>query len=170
MNNNIKDWDEILFTGVQIQYYFIDPRRLWYFSKGITMEHNSELVEIGKIITSESYKRERKEIQIGRIKIDFYRKNLEIHEIKKSSKFKTASRWQLIYYLWVLKNFGVECKGILNFPKERKMEKVFLTPEIEQKILNILEEIKKIIELPTPPHTKISEKLKTSSYYELFMA
>lgn len=170
MNNNIKDWDEILFTGVQIQYYFIDPRRLWYFSKGITMEHNSELVEIGKIITSESYKRERKEIQIGRIKIDFYRKNLEIHEVKKSSKFKTASRWQLIYYLWVLKNFGVECKGILNFPKERKTEKVFLTPEIEQKILNILEEIKKIIELPTPPHTKISEKLKTSAYYELFMA
>ncbi|MEM3473831.1 MAG: Dna2/Cas4 domain-containing protein, partial [archaeon] len=97
MNNNIKDWDEILFTGVQIQYYFIDPRRLWYFSKGITMEHNSELVEIGKIITNEFYKRDKKEIQIGRIKIDFYKKNLEIHEVKKSSKFIEASRWQLIY-------------------------------------------------------------------------
>lgn len=170
INEKVLDFEKVEFTGLQIYYYFIDPRRLWYFSKGITMEHNSELVEIGKIITSESYKRERKEIQIGRIKIDFYRKNLEIHEVKKSSKFKTASRWQLIYYLWVLKNFGVECKGILNFPKERKTEKVFLTPEIEEKLLKILEEIKKIIELPAPPRTKISEKLKTSSYYELFSA
>jgi len=166
----IKDLDEIVFTGVQVNYYFIDHRVLWYFSKGITMEHNSELVEIGKIITSEYYKRDKKEIQIGRIKIDFYRKNLEIHEVKKSSKFIEASRWQLIYYLYVLKKLGVECKGILNFPKERKTEEIFLDEEKEKKIEEILQDIKKIVNLPKPPITKQSQKIKKSSYYEFFMA
>lgn len=166
----ILDFENIEFTGLQIYYYFIDPRRLWYFSKGITMEHNSELVEIGKIITSESYKRDKKEIQIGRIKIDFYRKNLEIHEVKKSSKFIEASRWQLIYYLYVLKKLGAECKGVLNFPKERKTEEVFLDEEKEKKIEEILEDIKKIVNLPKPPITKQSQRIKNSSYYEFFMA
>lgn len=168
--NDIKHIDEILFTGVQVQYYFIDHRMLWYFSRGITMEHNSELVEIGKIITNEFYKRDKKEIQIGRIKIDFYKKNLEIHEVKKSSKFIEASRWQLIYYLYVLKKSGVECKGVLNFPKERKTEEVFLDEEKEKKMEEILKDIKKIVNLHTPPITKQSQKLKKSSYYELFMA
>lgn len=166
----MKSWDEIIFTGTQIYYYFIDFKRLWYFSKGILMEHNSDLVKIGKIVSEETFKRNKKEIQIGRIKIDFYRKNLEIHEVKKSSKFKEASKWQLIYYLYVLKKLGVNCKGILNFPTERRIEKVYLTPELEEKMEKILNEIKTIVSLPKPPKTKESQKIKKSSYWELFMA
>lgn len=170
LKNKIENWDEILFTGVQIQYFIIDPRRLWYFSKGITMENNSDLVEIGRVISEESYRWERKEIQIGRIKIDFFRKTLEIHEVKKSSKFKEAARWQLLYYLYVLKKLGVKCQGILNFPKEKRIEKLILDQDKETKLEMILKEIKKIVHQVTPPKTKQSEKLKTSSYYELFMA
>lgn len=162
--------DQIYFSGIQVYYYFVDPKRLWYFSHYITMEHNSDLVEIGRIIVSEFYKREKKEIQIGRIKIDFIKRSLEVHEVKKSSKFKEASRWQLIYYLWVLKNLGVNCTGILNFPKERKIEKINLTPEMEKKLLEILNDIKIIVELPKPPNTYLSSRLKNSPYFELFMA
>lgn len=164
------NFENLEYTGIQIYYFLIDPRRLWYFSHGITMEHESDLVEMGRIITEEAYKREKKEIQIGRIKIDFYRKSLEIHEVKKSSKFKEASRWQLLYYLYVLKKLGIKCKGILHFPTERKTEKVLLEQETEAKLEKILVEIDKIVKLPLPPKTKQSEKIKKSSYWQLFMA
>jgi CRISPR-associated exonuclease Cas4 len=166
----IESWDKIVFTGTQVYYYIIDPKRLWYFSKGITMEHKSDLVEIGRIISRESFKRDKKEIQIGRIKIDFYRKSLEIHEVKKSLKFKDASKWQLIYYLYVLKKLGINCKGVLNFPKEKRIEKIELTPYLERRMEEILKDIERIVKLPKPPKTKQSEKIKKASYWELFMA
>lgn len=170
MKELLIDFEKIVITGVQVQYYFINPKQLWYFSKGITMEHESDLVAIGKLISQESFIKDKKEIQVGRIKIDFYRKKLEIHEVKKSSKFKEASRWQLIYYLYVLKKFGVNCIGILHFHKEKKTEKVLLTPEREKRIVEILRNIEKIIKLPKPPQTIQSERIKKSSYYEFFMA
>lgn len=164
------DFQMIGITGVFVQYYLIDTRRLWYFSHGITLEQESDLVEIGKMISEESYKRDKKELQIGRIKIDFYRKSLEIHEVKKSSKFKEASRWQLLYYLYVLKQQGVIVTGVLNFPKEKRVEKIELTEEDEQKLQEMLIDIQRIITLPNPPYTKQSEKITRTPYYELFMA
>lgn len=170
MENFYESLNSITFTGTQVYYYKIDHRRLWYFSHHITFEHESDLVKIGRIITKESFKREKKEILIGRIKIDFYRKNLEIHEVKKSSKFKEASKWQLIYYLYVLRKLGINCKGVLSFPKERKREIVILTRDLERKMEKILENIQRIVNLPSPPKTKQSERLKKAAYYEFFMA
>lgn len=170
MNNRLGILEEIVITGVQVGYYFINLRQLWYFSKGITMEHESELVNIGKIISKESFRRDKKEILIGRIRIDYYRKKLEIHEIKKSSKFKEASRWQLIYYLYVLKKLGINCKGILHFPRERRVERIFLNPENEKKLVEILKDIDRVIHLPRPPIDDRSKLIRRSSYYELFMS
>ena len=36
-------------TGVMVNYYFVCKRKLWYFVKNLDMEHNSELVGMGKI-------------------------------------------------------------------------------------------------------------------------
>jgi CRISPR-associated exonuclease Cas4 len=163
-------WDKIVYTGVQVQYYFIDKKKLWYFSHYITFEKESELVKLGQLISRYFYKREKKELQIGRIKVDFYRRKMEIHEVKKSSKFKEASRWQLIYYLYVLKKLNVNCIGILHFPLERKTEKIVLNPELELKMEEILNDIKRIITLDKPPETEESFRLKKSAYYEFFMA
>jgi CRISPR-associated exonuclease Cas4 len=163
-------WNKIIYTGVQVQYYFIDKKKLWYFSHYISFEEGSELVRSGKLISKYFYKREKKELQIGRIKIDFYRKKMEIHEVKKSSKFKEASRWQLIYYLYILKKLNVNCIGILHFPLERKTEKIILNAELESKMEEILDDIKRVISLDIPPDTEESFKLKKSAYYEFFMA
>jgi CRISPR-associated exonuclease Cas4 len=163
-------WDKIVYTGVQVQYYFIDKKKLWYFSNYITFEKESELVKLGQLISRYFYKREKKELQIGRIKVDFYRRKMEVHEVKKSSKFKEASRWQLIYYLYVLKKLNVNCIGILHFPLERKKEKIVLNPELELRMEEILNDIKRIITLDKPPETEESFRLKKSAYYEFFMA
>ena len=43
-------------------YYHICPRKIWYTANGISMESESENVQIGHLIDSNSYERERKHI------------------------------------------------------------------------------------------------------------
>ena len=73
------------FTGTQINYYFICRRKLWFFSKYLPMESNSDAVLVGKVLHEDSYKRKAKEFMIDdKIVIDFIEKDGIINEIKKS--------------------------------------------------------------------------------------
>lgn len=156
-------------TGVMVYYYFVCKRKLWYFSNNLNMEFNSELVGIGKLIDETSYGRERKHILIDEsINIDFLKDWKVIHEVKKSKKMDEASKWQLKYYMWVLKNKGVEIeKGILDYPLLRKREEIFLNEEDEEELKNITEDIKSIISSKLPLDTLDKNICKKCSYYEL---
>ena len=71
--------------GIEVSYYIICRRKLWLFSNFIQFERYSDFVEIGKIISEESFKRERfKEIEIESVKIDFLKFGDEIivNEVK----------------------------------------------------------------------------------------
>ena len=105
-------------TGIMVYYYFVCKRKLWFFSSDLNMESTSELVGIGKLVDQMSYGRERKHILIDEsINIDFLKDWKIVHEVKKSRKMDEASKWQLKYYMWVLKNKGLEIeKGILDYP------------------------------------------------------
>ncbi|WP_286317289.1 Dna2/Cas4 domain-containing protein, partial [Romboutsia ilealis] len=48
------DIEDLKVQGVKINYYYICKRKLWLFSKGITMEQNSSRVESGKIVHENS--------------------------------------------------------------------------------------------------------------------
>ena len=75
--------------GVMVYYYFVCKRKLWFFTNGITLEQDNELVGIGKLIDETSYKREKKHILIDEnISIDFLRDWKVIHEVKKSRKIE----------------------------------------------------------------------------------
>lgn len=156
-------------TGVMVYYYFVCKRKLWYFSKGINMEFNSELVGMGKLIDENSYGREKKSILINEIiNIDFLKDWKVIHEVKKSRKIDIASKWQLKYYIWVLRNNGVDIeKGILDYPVLRKREEIYLTKEDEEELLFILDDIQNIIELDMPPEIIGKKTCKKCAYYEL---
>lgn len=52
-------------TGMQIYYYYVCKRKLWYFVNGLTMESENENVKIGKIVDETSYKNEKKHILIN---------------------------------------------------------------------------------------------------------
>lgn len=156
-------------TGVMVYYYFVCKRKLWFFINDMTMEHSSDLVSMGKIIDETSYSREKKNILIDEtINIDFLKDWKVIHEVKKSRKIEEASKWQIRYYMWVLKHKGVAIeKGILDYPLLRKRENVFLEEEDEKQIEEILEEIQRIANLKLPPD-KISKSVcKKCAYYEL---
>ncbi len=154
-------------TGVEISYYFICKKKLWLFSHNIQMEHTSEAVQIGAKIHEDSYKRKRKEITLGRIKLDFIEpgKGL-IHEVKKSKAVENAHLWQLKYYLYKLKQLGLDFNGKIDYPLIRRTENVYFEESDKTYINNILKEIESIKCLNSPPEGERSGICKKCSYYE----
>jgi CRISPR-associated exonuclease Cas4 len=160
--------DKIEITATQINYYFVCERKLWYFSHQLNLESTSELVEIGKIIHETSYEREKKEIEIGPIKIDFIGSDGVVREIKKSSKMESAHIWQLKYYLYYLNNLGVpNLKGEIVYPKQKQKTKVVLTEKDKKDIEEILESIEMIVSNTEVPPVINKVRCKKCSYYEL---
>ena len=159
----------IRFTGTQINYYFLCRKKLWYFTKNIEMEQNSDAVYLGKLIHETSYDRENKEIDIdGTIKIDFIGKDRVIHEVKKSDKVEEPHIWQLKYYLWYLKQKGMDgVTGKINYPKLRKTLDVFLEPGDDEKIQAILKDIKGIVDAELPPPIQRMRMCKRCSYNDI---
>lgn len=156
-------------TGVMIYYYFVCKRKLWYFSNDLNMEFNSELVGVGKLIDETSYSREKKNILIDEtISIDFLKDWKIVHEVKKSRKIDEAAKWQLKYYMWILKNKGVDIeKGILDYPLLRKREEIILNEQDQLEIESIIEDIEKIISSKLPPNITKKGICKKCAYYEL---
>jgi CRISPR-associated exonuclease Cas4 len=167
---------EMLIGGVKVNYFFHCKTQLWLFSHFITQEQESELVILGKIIEGISFKEIKiKNILIDRkISIDFLRskEGLILYDVKKSSKFKIAHFYQLVYYLWYLKTIkGLEkIKGIIEYPKERKKIEVILTPEKENEVRSILKQIHYITSLPKPPEPIYKNYCRKCAYFEFCFA
>jgi CRISPR-associated exonuclease Cas4 len=162
-------------TGTHINYYFSCHRQLWLFANNIQMEHTSDSVYEGKLIHETSYPQRStryEEIEIGGIKIDFYdAKNKTIHEIKKSPKLREAHIWQLKYYIYVFNEMGVDgVTGILEYPKERKTEEVYLSSIDIDRIIEIEIEIKKIINSENAPNKIQKTRCNNCSYYDFCFA
>ncbi|MBZ4655790.1 MAG: CRISPR-associated protein Cas4 [Thermoanaerobacter sp.] len=162
MDNNI------IITGTKIAYYNICHRKLWFFSKNISMEHTSELVEIGKTIHENSYKRKKKEIELEGIKIDFFDKNKGIiHEVKKSKQIEKSHIWQLKFYLLHFKKIGLELTGVINYPLLRRTQKIELLNTDEEEIAKIMNHIIDIVSCDRPPEIIKKPYCKKCSYFEL---
>jgi len=172
LNNTMQLLDQkAIFTGTQINYYLICPTKLWLFSRFTTMEQNSDLVNLGKILQETSFYQIKKNIVVDqKISIDFIKKGdkLIIHEIKKSEKLEKAHIFQLLYYLYYLKyEKGIEnTEGVINYPLKRKIVKVLLTPEKEFELEEIFKKIKEILLLNKPPAPKKKKYCRKCSYYD----
>lgn len=154
-------------TGTQVNYYFVCKRKLWLFSRGITMEKHHENVEIGNFIHNNYYNRNKKEIQIGPVKVDFFNNNFEIvHEVKKTSKLEDATIWQLKYYLFYLKKYGIIATGQVHIPEEKKRIEIKLTEEDEYKLFDICGEIENILNSSKAPDKLASGICRKCAYYE----
>lgn len=158
-------------TGTHINYFLICPRKLWLFANTIQMEHGNDMVTEGKLIHETTYPQRSskyEEIAIDGIKIDYYNaKDKIIHEIKKSAKLHQAHIWQVKYYIYVLEKNGIKgVSGILEYPKERKTEEVFLSSIDIEQINEIKTEIVKIINSETVPDKIKKTRCKNCSYYD----
>jgi CRISPR-associated exonuclease Cas4 len=138
-------------------------------AREIHPDQEDPFIEIGRILSEESYKREKKNIYLEGMIIDVMKvKDGEviIGEVKKSSRFEKAAKMQLSFYLLKLKKMGIEAKGELLFPREKKKVEVILTDEIENELKIAEEKIKSIINLDKPPEAKKIKFCKNCAYEE----
>ncbi|MGB9774570.1 MAG: CRISPR-associated protein Cas4 [Bacteroidota bacterium] len=167
---NFTDLKPPHYTGTQVNYFYVCKRKLWFFSNQIELESESDSVLLGKILHNYSYERERKEIELDSIKIDWLdlHDNI-IHEVKKSDSVEQAHEAQVLYYIYYLKKLGVEgVRGEIDYPKLRKRVQVELTTEKEAEIEETLKKIEDIVRLPCPPPIELKRSFcKTCSYFQL---
>lgn len=166
-------------TATLINLFRVCKRECWLHANGINMEQTSDLVADGKVIEEESYlQRSDKYTQIELSyqlngislsgKIDFYdTKNKIVHETKRSNKVEDAHIWQVKFYLWLLKLNDVEAeKGIIEYPKMRERETVFLEEEDILYLEKTVLEIKSLLEGDVCPPVINARICKSCSYYE----
>lgn len=127
-------------------------------------------VKIGKAIHEEkAADKSNSEIAIDNIRLDKLTKEY-LTEVKKSDADVEAAKWQLLYYLKVLKNKGIVRKGELEFVEKNKSDKkvmiLELTEELENELDGYVNEIQELIASDKPPEILNSSKCKKCAYYE----
>lgn len=139
----------------------------------INPEQENPLLELGRLIHDDAYPHEKKGFETAGIKIDLMKKGKErtiIGEVKKSSRFMKSSTMQLAYYLFRLKEMGLEASGELLFPKEKKRIKVELNDSIEQKLKQAFRGIENIFLSDKPPEPKKIRYCRNCAYREFCWA
>ncbi|ASJ11339.1 CRISPR-associated protein Cas4 [Thermococcus sp. P6] len=160
--------EDLRIRGIEINYLFVCPTKLWYFSRGITMEQESEYVDLGRFLHERSYFNEEKDVNIGFINIDFIKRGdiVEVHEVKKGRSMEKAHEMQALYYLYYLRKFGINAKAFLNYPKLRETKELSLEGR-EAEVEEAIREVERIKSLPEPPAPVKRRACKKCAYYEL---
>ena len=157
-------------TGVKINYWATCLRRLWLFAHHITLEHTSDRVALGKFLHETAYRHQgRRDVLVHElIRIDIVEQRNRVVEVKYSPKLLQAARLQLGYYLWYLRELGAQdLTGEIRFPRQRRVERVRLTEELEKQVLRALEEIPRVEASPRPPDVDWKPYCKACAYCEL---
>ena len=154
-------------NGQIIEAYAVCPRQAWFIKRGISLQWSSALVDLGRVV-DEFYSKslKRSHVHIDNVELDVVKPEkdvLYVYEIKKSSGMEYAHKIQLMYYLYVLEQKGVNATGILWYPKERKKVLVKLDKsEIESWIIRACQSILQ----ETPPEVTKRPICSRCSYYE----
>jgi len=157
-------------NGTLINYYFHCKRQCYLHGNRINLEDNSENVKIGKAI-HEKKKEEAQnaELTIDNIKIDKLTSEYLV-EIKKSDADVEAATWQLIYYLKVLRDKGIDRKGKIEFIEKNKTKSKILYIELTaEKIIELEKHITNITNLLMEdkiPETINKPRCKKCAYFE----
>ncbi|NKF06726.1 CRISPR-associated protein Cas4 [Clostridium gasigenes] len=156
-------------SGMMIYYYIVCKRKLWYFYNQIQMEADNENVKIGKVLDETAYGREEKHINIDDvISIDYIKNRGVLHEVKKSRKIEEAGIMQIKYYLYYLKQRGVEgITGKVDYPLLKQSVDIELTAEDEKYIETVLIDLKELVNKPLPPLLERKSICKSCAYFEL---
>jgi CRISPR-associated exonuclease Cas4 len=156
-------------TGTLIQSYSICKRQTWLMAHQIIPDQEHQYIEIGRLIDEESYSREKKKINFENIVLDLIKSDegdIIVGEVKKSSRAEDSARMQLAFYLLKLKNSGINARGILMFPGERRRVAIELNPEIEKELQKMILDIQGIVLKDLPPPFKKIGYCKNCGYKE----
>lgn len=156
-------------NGTLINYYFHCKRQCWLHGNRINLEDNSQEVKIGKALHEvKTQSSKQSEISIENIKIDKLTREYLI-EIKKSDADIEAAKWQLLLYLKILKEKGIERKGKLEFVEKNKTKSTIIIELDDQNIMQLQEierEIESLLREEEAPEVIKQSKCKKCAYFE----
>lgn len=157
-------------NGTIINYYFHCKRQCYMFAHRLNLEDNSEIVRVGKAIHEDKAKSsENSEIKIDNIALDKINSKYVV-EIKKSDADIEACKWQLLYYLKILKDKGIERKGKLEFIEKNKTDRkiifIELNEEIEKELNEHISKIEELLSKDELPTVINKSACKKCAYYE----
>lgn len=152
-----------------MNYYFHCRRQCYLHGNRLNLEDNSEQVKIGKALHEERDKTENTEIALENIRLDKLSSEY-LTEVKKSDADVEAAKWQLLFYLKILKEKGVIRKGKLEFMEKGKTNKKILyyalTEELEKELENYICSIELLLESDEIPEVLNKPLCKKCAYYE----
>lgn len=156
-------------NGTLVNYYFHCKRQCYLMGNRLNLEDNSEIVQIGKALHEERAQKENTEISIDNIKLDKLTAEY-LTEVKKSDADEESAKWQLLYYLKVLKDKGIRRKGRLEFVEKNKGGKrtvvIELTEEAEENLHRYVIDIEELIAGDITPPVLGKASCKKCAYYE----
>ena len=140
------------------------------FAHRLNLEDNSEIVRVGKAIHEDKAKSsENSEIKIDNIALDKINSKYVV-EIKKSDADIEACKWQLLYYLKILKDKGIEREGKLEFIEKNKTDRkiifIELNEEIEKELNEHISKIEELLSMDELPTVINKPACKKCAYYE----
>lgn len=153
--------------GMLVGYYLVCPRKAWLSMRSLWMEQESQAVALGRLLDETSYRRRHRPALFEATapdgtplvaKIDGARlRGGVLHETKKGRACEDAHRWQVRFYLWVLKRCGVtgpggaSLRGQLDYPQLRRTEPVTLQPADEQHMAELVADLAALARQDRPP-------------------
>lgn len=147
--------EEIFITGSALLSLQNCERQAWLTMNKFLPEKENPYIVIGKFIHEHSYTGSgTKEIELPGAKIDVIWKDRKVNvvgEIKKSSRSIKGATVQLLFYLKLLKDRGIEANGVILVPKEHKRIELLLTLENEIELEKAIEKLRLIAQLEIPP-------------------
>jgi len=155
--------DGTAITGTMLWYSALCEREVWLMSRGITPDPDGARLDAGRAIHELSYPRARKELEMEGMKVDVVDGRM-IGEVKLSSRYLGAARLQLLYYLYRLRLRGVEARGELLVPLERRREEVVLDGESEAELMRAMRRIREIAGMERPPPPRWTHFCRRCAY------
>jgi CRISPR-associated exonuclease Cas4 len=157
-------------TGTLIWYAMICPREVWLMAHEIEPDEGDTRLEWGRFLSEISYPRSRRrQIALPGMKLDL----IECHgpkavvaEVKSSSRFVEAARIQVLFYLWRLREMGVEAEGELRFPEERRRLAVRLDAKSLRALREVMARIEALVVQPLPPPPQRTHYCRVCAYRE----
>jgi len=161
MKNQITLYNDNI-GGTVINYFMHCKRECYLYLHSILSYQKHGLLEIGRYYHDEF---EKNEDYINGIKIDKIDKNY-VTEYKKKDSDRDAAYWQLIYYLYKLKQIEIIRKGILKYKESHREEVIELDEEKEKMIIKIIKEACQLANSEEIPKVLHSKKCYRCAYYE----
>ncbi|MGI6628462.1 MAG: CRISPR-associated protein Cas4 [Bacillota bacterium] len=141
-------------TGTLMWYYYVCKRQVWLMAHQINPDEDDPNIAYGRFLQRVSYGREKKETAVGSSRFDIVQQRdgtIVVSEVKKTSRHEKSATMQLLFYLKELHKRGIEAKGELRFPEEKRRKPVVLTDEALREISKAEAHIIELIQYDLPP-------------------